>query len=205
MIASRRASVCCSLVSIPACARRKPGITLPGYPIDSGSCCGSRGSCPSRSPMWTIAVCRVRLRHHQSHRAADARHRYAPASEIRGGMEGPGAEDQEVQAVSGRTCRRHGVARDRALLDVDEETRTALRKSPCPGLQPVTVHGARIHVLPNPSGRNANFSYGEMLDAFRALSQYLTAKNARPPRPFRKNPKDFASLASFAVRRLDAS
>jgi double-stranded uracil-DNA glycosylase len=55
------------------------------------------------------------------------------------------------------------------LLDVDEETRTALRKSPCPGLQPVTVHGARIHVLPNPSGRNANFSYGEMLEAFRQL------------------------------------
>jgi TDG/mug DNA glycosylase family protein len=55
------------------------------------------------------------------------------------------------------------------LLDVDEETRTALRKSPCPGPQPVTVHGARIHVLPNPSGRNANFSYVEMLEAFRVL------------------------------------
>ena len=65
------------------------------------------------------------------------------------------------------------------LLEVDEETRAMLRKSPCPGLQPVTVHGARIHVLPNPSGRNANFSYGEMLEAFRALSQYLTAKNAK--------------------------
>ena len=65
------------------------------------------------------------------------------------------------------------------LLDVDEETRTALRKSPCPGLQPVTVHGARIHVLPNPSGRNANLSYGEMLEAFGELSQYLTAKNAK--------------------------
>ena len=55
------------------------------------------------------------------------------------------------------------------LLDVDEETRADLRKSQCPGPQPVTVHGARIHVLPNPSGRNANFSYGEMLEAFRAV------------------------------------
>jgi len=55
------------------------------------------------------------------------------------------------------------------LLHVDEETRATLKKSKCPGSQPVTVHGARIHVLPNPSGRNANFSYGEMLSAFRKL------------------------------------
>ena len=55
------------------------------------------------------------------------------------------------------------------LLDVDEETRAILRKSKCPGPQPVTIHGARIHVLPNPSGRNANFSYGEMLAAFRGV------------------------------------
>jgi TDG/mug DNA glycosylase family protein len=29
--------------------------------------------------------------------------------------------------------------------------------------------GARVFVLPNPSGRNANFSYAEMLSAFRSL------------------------------------
>jgi len=39
------------------------------------------------------------------------------------------------------------------------------------GLQPGTFHGARIVVLPNPSGRNAHFSYQEMLDAFRALKR----------------------------------
>jgi len=37
------------------------------------------------------------------------------------------------------------------------------------GLRPLAVHGARIFVLPNPSGRNANFSYAEMLSAFEAL------------------------------------
>lgn len=37
------------------------------------------------------------------------------------------------------------------------------------GLRPETIHGARVFVLPNPSGRNANFSYAEMLEAFRAL------------------------------------
>jgi double-stranded uracil-DNA glycosylase len=39
------------------------------------------------------------------------------------------------------------------------------------GLQPesITLEGARVFVLPNPSGRNANFSYQEMLAAFRDL------------------------------------
>ena len=41
------------------------------------------------------------------------------------------------------------------------------------GLRPEIVHGARLFVLPNPSGRNANFSYAEMLDAFKALQRYL--------------------------------
>src|SRR5262249_20411538 len=33
--------------------------------------------------------------------------------------------------------------------------------------------GARVFVLPNPSGRNANFSYAEMLRAFRRLKTFL--------------------------------
>ena len=40
-----------------------------------------------------------------------------------------------------------------------------------PGLQRATVHGARIFVLPNPSGRNAHFSYDEMLAAFTDLAR----------------------------------
>jgi len=45
------------------------------------------------------------------------------------------------------------------------------------GLQPesVTLEGARVFVLPNPSGRNANFSYQEMLVAFRGLKRWITA------------------------------
>jgi TDG/mug DNA glycosylase family protein len=35
--------------------------------------------------------------------------------------------------------------------------------------QDETLAGARVFVLPNPSGRNANFSYADMLAAFRAL------------------------------------
>ena len=37
------------------------------------------------------------------------------------------------------------------------------------GLQPERVGPSAVFVLPNPSGRNANFSYQEMLAAFRSL------------------------------------
>ena len=43
------------------------------------------------------------------------------------------------------------------------------------GLQAERFEGARLFVLPNPSGRNANFTYAEMLAAFRALARYLKA------------------------------
>jgi TDG/mug DNA glycosylase family protein len=39
------------------------------------------------------------------------------------------------------------------------------------GEAPATLAGARVFVLPNPSGRNANYSYAEMLDAFRQLRE----------------------------------
>jgi TDG/mug DNA glycosylase family protein len=42
-----------------------------------------------------------------------------------------------------------------------------------PGLQAATFDGAGVFVLPNPSGRNANFSYSEMLTAFRKLGRRL--------------------------------
>jgi len=41
------------------------------------------------------------------------------------------------------------------------------------GVQPERLEGARVFVLPNPSGRNANFSYAEMLAAFRSLASTL--------------------------------
>src|ERR1700730_12574005 len=37
------------------------------------------------------------------------------------------------------------------------------------GAQEERLEGARVFVLPNPSGRNANYSYAEMLDAFARL------------------------------------
>jgi TDG/mug DNA glycosylase family protein len=48
------------------------------------------------------------------------------------------------------------------------------------GFQKATVHGARLFVLPNPSGRNAHFSYDDMLRAFRGLGRAMRALPAAP-------------------------
>jgi TDG/mug DNA glycosylase family protein len=47
------------------------------------------------------------------------------------------------------------------------------------GPQPDQFEGAAVFVLPNPSGRNANFSYAEMMEAF------ATLRAIQPPRPTR--------------------
>lgn len=50
-----------------------------------------------------------------------------------------------------------------------------LKTRPLPvGLQPERIGGAAVFVLPNPSGRNANFSHADMLRLFRGLRRYLT-------------------------------
>jgi TDG/mug DNA glycosylase family protein len=45
------------------------------------------------------------------------------------------------------------------------------------GLQPELLEGARVFVLPNPSGRNANYSYARMLAAFADLRRYEVASS----------------------------
>jgi len=51
------------------------------------------------------------------------------------------------------------------------------------GLQPEQFEGAAVFALPNPSGRNANFTYAQMLKAFRSLKRHLaesaSAKRSR--------------------------
>ena len=47
-------------------------------------------------------------------------------------------------------------------------------KGPVPlGLQRETLGDSAVFVLPNPSGRNANFSYTEMLAAFKSLKRFV--------------------------------
>jgi len=70
-----------------------------------------------------------------------------------------------------------GVTLYRALFGVRPSSRVRC------GPQHDEFEGARVFVLPNPSGRNANFSYAEMLTAYRALARAraaaLTANGAR--------------------------
>jgi TDG/mug DNA glycosylase family protein len=72
-----------------------------------------------------------------------------------------------------------GVTVYRAILPLLDASMPIRRRSASAapdsvlGLRPEVVHGARLFVLPNPSGRNANFTYQEMLGAFRALKRYL--------------------------------
>lgn len=55
------------------------------------------------------------------------------------------------------------------------------------GLQPERIGETAVFVLPNPSGRNANYSYEEMRRAFRALARHagraLRARGAATGRP----------------------
>jgi TDG/mug DNA glycosylase family protein len=46
------------------------------------------------------------------------------------------------------------------------------------GLQPERIGDSEVFVLPNPSGRNANFSYAEMLAAFRSLRRRARTKSS---------------------------
>jgi double-stranded uracil-DNA glycosylase len=60
-----------------------------------------------------------------------------------------------------------GVTLFRAIFAKRPADRIAL------GLQKEMLEGASVFVLPNPSGRNANYSYAEMLEAFKALRRQI--------------------------------
>jgi len=49
------------------------------------------------------------------------------------------------------------------------------------GLTKARIGSVPIFLLPNPSGRNAHYSYGDMLQAFRSLCKHADVLNARPP------------------------
>jgi double-stranded uracil-DNA glycosylase len=53
------------------------------------------------------------------------------------------------------------------------------------GLQTQTLDGTPVFVLPNTSGRNANFSYAEMLAAFKSLKRFVG--NPKPQIPKSKS------------------
>jgi TDG/mug DNA glycosylase family protein len=58
----------------------------------------------------------------------------------------------------------------------------AAKRQPTPapflGLRPERLEGAALFVLPNPSGRNANYSHAQMRAAFADLAAYLASLNS---------------------------
>ncbi len=60
----------------------------------------------------------------------------------------------------------------RPLLESGDKGRSATPRSVV-GRQRSSTHGSIVFVLPNPSGRNANFTYAEMLGAFRKLARLV--------------------------------
>ena len=77
-----------------------------------------------------------------------------------------------------RKIRRHrpqmvalvGVTLYRAIVPLLKVAPDAGR--PVVGLQSMYIHESQVFVLPNPSGRNANFSYAEMLAAYVELRKW---------------------------------
>jgi len=94
--------------------------------------------------------------------------------------------EKKIRRVRPEVVALVGVTVWRAILPLvamEEDERRRLSRAPCPGPVPLTIHGARVFVLPNPSGRNANFSYDEMLSAFRRLRRWRAPReSASPPR-----------------------
>src|SRR5688572_5806774 len=73
-----------------------------------------------------------------------------------------------------------GVTLYRAIVPLLDVAKNAgVPNGTVPGLHDVTIHGARLFVLPNPSGRNANFSYEEKLEAFRGLRREVVRSPRR--------------------------
>jgi TDG/mug DNA glycosylase family protein len=72
-----------------------------------------------------------------------------------------------------------GVTLYRAILPLLENAPRSPAAGAVVGPQPIRILGARVFVLPNPSGRNANFTYGEMLQAFVRLRRWIQ-RSSRP-------------------------
>ena len=91
------------------------------------------------------------------------------------------ALDKKIARYQPRVVALVGVTLWRAivpLLPLEDDERTALKRVRALGPMPVTIRGAGVFVLPNPSGRNANFSHAEMLEAFTRLRRQLQERKS---------------------------
>ena len=78
----------------------------------------------------------------------------------------------QARSIGLRLRSRHD--RPSALRSCESTRNVRPRERIALGMQHDLFEGARVFVLPNPSGRNANFSYAEMLAAFAGLKSHDT-------------------------------
>ena len=84
-----------------------------------------------------------------------------PAEYVGGGK----VLEKEIKRFRPEALALVGVTLYRAILPLLDDKHADPRALVI-GRQPLVIHGSRVFVLPNPSGRNANFTYSEMLNAF---------------------------------------
>jgi len=99
-------------------------------------------------------------------------------------LEGWRTLERKIRRYRPRVVALVGVTLYRAIeplipADANRTTRITKVRTIALGAQSATIHGAKVFVLPNPSGRNANFSYAEMLAAFRSLRLAISARPQR--------------------------
>ena len=87
--------------------------------------------------------------------------------------------ERKIRRYRPRVVALVGVTLYRAITPLLDGVKTRGTLRIVAGPQDVTIHGARVFVLPNPSGRNANFSYEEMLEAFRGLRREVVRSSRR--------------------------
>ena len=87
-------------------------------------------------------------------------------------IEGWKVLDRKIRRYRPEAVALVGVTLYRAVLPLLDDAPPVRARASVVGPQPIRIHGARMFVLPNPSGRNANFTYAEMLKAFVQLRRW---------------------------------
>ena len=94
-------------------------------------------------------------------------------------VEGWKVLNRKIRRLQPRIVALVGVTLYRAILPLlPNGTETGGRRAKVIGLRPERIHDAQLFVLPNPSGRNANYTYDEMLNAFVALRRCADRKDS---------------------------
>ena len=87
-------------------------------------------------------------------------------------VEGWKVLDRKIRRYRPQVVALVGVTLYRAILPLLDDALPIHSQRGAVGPQPIAIHGARLFVLPNPSGRNANFTYAQMLKAFVQLRRW---------------------------------